>query len=583
MKKYLVITLSLLLFGGLFLNFKLSRFIPFLSKKEIKRDFNPNVGIPMCGIGGGLFQFDLIGDGSVPIAPKLEGLGDLHFKVSTDSKEAQEFFDQGYRLLYAFNHAEAQRSFQEAVRLDPNLAMAYWGQAYAVGPNINDPLPDMERQKEALKAITKAKALIDKVTPVEAALITALEARCSDKDVEQQELNEAYHQAISKVYEKYPDNPEVATLYGDAVMNTMPWDYWNPDGTPKPHTMECLAALEKAIEINPNHPGARHLYIHNIEAVDPYKAEETADVLLGLMPGAGHMVHMPSHIYIGIGRYDDAVDCNRAAVEADEEYIAACQAQGLYPLVYYPHNLHFLWAAESLLGNSKGAIESAEKVADKVQVSLAADIHFLQDFMSVPIQAYVRFGKWNDILTTPPPGEHLLHATMMWHYARGMALVRKGNLDAAEMELTAVKKIMSDPATETILAAYTNPTNNVGKVAFESLAGEIAATRGDTNKAIEHLSAAAKHEDALAYQEPAAWHAPVRHYLGALLVEAGRMADAEQVYRKDLEKNKLNGWSLFGLHQCLVAQGKREEAAKVKKKFEKAWARADIALTSSRL
>ncbi|MDH3649898.1 MAG: hypothetical protein OEQ53_09450, partial [Saprospiraceae bacterium] len=259
------------------------------------------------------------------------------------------------------------------------------------------------------------------------------------------------------------------------------------------------------------------------------------------------------------------------------------QAQGLYPLVYYPHNLHFLWAAESLQGNGKGAIEAAEKVANKVQVTLAEDIHFLQDFMSVPIQSYVRFGKWNDILTTPPPGEHLLHATMMWHYARGMALTRKGNLDAAGHELAAVKKIMHASAAETMLAAYTNPTSNVGKVAYEALAGEMAAADGQMNKAIEHLSAAVKHEDALAYQEPAAWHAPARHFLGAVLIESGRMADAEAVYRKDLEKNRMNGWSLFGLHQSLLAQGKSAEAAKVKKQFVKAWARADVALTSSRL
>ena len=567
----------------IFLSFQEDFFFWSFSKERKAPEFNPNVGLPMCRVGGALFQFDVLKDGKTPLAPKFEGLGDLHFEITTSSPEAQDFFDQGYQLVYAFNHAEALRSFQEAARLDPNCAMAYWGQALAVGPNINDPLPDQERQRQAYEAIQKAKQLQDNVTAEEASLIEALVARCSAQESDQESLNKAYHEAMNKTYQSHPDHPEIGTLYADAIMNTMPWDYWDAEHKAKPNTEACVDALKKVIKNYPNHPGAHHLFIHIIEAVDPDQAENTADILRYLMPGAGHIVHMPAHIYIGIGRYADAADCNKTAIQADEDYIAACQAQGMYPLAYYPHNLHFLWAAESMLGNSQGAIEAAKKLADKVPVQQADELHFIQDFMAVPIQAYVRFGKWNEILTTPLPDENLLHVSMMTHYARGMAFVRKNMITSAKQELEAVNKIMNDPASEDILAAYMNPTNQVAKIASESLAGEIAAAEGDHEMAIKHLSAAVKFEDQLAYQEPAAWHAPTRQYLGAVLVTSGKMEAAESVFKEDLAKNRANGWSLFGLHQSLVAQGKTEEAAQVNKQFTKSWQRADIPLTASRL
>jgi tetratricopeptide (TPR) repeat protein len=582
MKKATLSGLLLVSFCLLLLNFKTSFFFTIDSHKAQVWDLNPNVGIPMCGASGNAYIFDVLKDGTVPVAPKLEGLGNLHFEITTVSSESQAFFNQGIRLVYAFNHAEALRAFQEATRLDPDCAMAYWGQALCVGPNINDPFPDLERQKVAYKAIEKAKMEISGVTSVEKDLIHALASRCTPTETDQQELNIAYHIEMQRIYANHKDHPEVATLFAASIMNTMPWDYYNEYNQPKKHTLDCIDALKGVIERYPDHPGAHHYFIHIIEAFNPDEAIPSANTLGDLMPGAGHLVHMPSHIYIGVGMYQKAAEHNRRAIKADEEYIAQCQAQGMYPLAYYTHNIHFLWAATSMMGNSREAIAAAKKVADKTPYNQAEEIHFMQDFLSVPIQAYTRFGKWNEILTTPPPGENLLHTTMMWHYARGMALTRLGMIDKAEWELQEVKRIKSDPKSETILAAYTNPTSKVGMVASEALAGEIEAAKGNTDKAIEHLSAAVKHESNLAYQEPAAWHAPTRHYLGALLLEAGKHAEAEKVYREDLKHNRDNGWALFGLHQSLIAQGKVKESEEIKKQFENAWQYADVALTSSR-
>ena len=535
----------------------------------------------MCRTGGQFVLEPLI-DYSKPIAPKLEGLGDLHFEISTTSAEAQSFFDQGLRLVYAFNHAEAYRAFQEASRLDPKMPMAYWGQALALGPNINDPLPDLGRQKTAYQAISKAHSMMHSASELEKALINAYQTRCTSETVEQSELNTAYQVAMQGVYDDFPEHPEVGTLYAAAIMNTMPWDYYDENLKPKAWTDKAVTALKKVTNHHPKHPGAHHYFIHVIEAADPDAAIGTADALAPLMPAAGHLVHMPSHIYIGVGMYNKAAEVNRRAIKADEAYIGQCQAQGMYPLVYYPHNIHFLWAAATMMGNSEEAIDAAEKVALRIPRGLANDIHFLQDFMSVPIQAYTRFGRWNDILSTPSPDTSLLHTTMMWHYARGMAFARKGMFELAEESLSAVKSIASDPRTETLLAAYTNPTSEVGKVAASALAGEIAAEKGLLAEAERLLRQAVDHEMNLAYQEPAAWHYPTRHALGAVLLQAGKASEAEAVYRADLAKHRNNGWSLFGLHQSLLDQQKIDEAKKVKIAFEEAWANADVALTASR-
>ncbi len=474
------------------------------------------------------------------------------------------------------------RSFQEAARIDPDCAMAFWGQALSVGPNINDPFPIEERQIQASDALQKALLKLDGITELERDLIRAYQSRCTTTQVEQMPLNEAYLAAMEPVYDKHKDHPDVATLYAAAIMNTMPWDYYMEGNVPKPNTSKCLHALKKVIEGHPDHMGAHHYFIHIIEAADPHQAMPSAAALEHLAPAAGHLVHMPSHIYIVTGHYAKAAAVNRRAIIADEEYIAQCQAQGMYPLTYYPHNLHFLWAATTMLGRSHEAIDAGIKVAMKAPSNMAVELPPLQDFLAVPFQSYTRFGKWNEILTSPPPSEEFLHTRMMWHYARGMAMVRLGKLESAEHELTAVQNILKDPVTEELFAAYNNATRQVGTIAEQSLRAEIAYADGRISDAIQWFKNAVVSEDNLVYQEPAAWHAPVRHYLGAILLEQGMPKEAEAVYREDLKKNPNNGWALFGLHQSLVRLGENQEANQVKAAFEEAWQHADVALTSSR-
>jgi tetratricopeptide (TPR) repeat protein len=521
-------------------------------------------------------------DSTQQIAPLFENLGDLSYPITTKSEKAQTFFNQGLRLTYAFNHAEAHRSYMEASRLDPTSAMTFWGQAYALGPNINDPLPPEDRKIKTNEAMAKAKSLISSATPKEQALILALTARYSEdltKDVA--ELNMAYMNEMAKVLKKYPEDAEVQVLYAASVMNTVPWNYWDQDGNPSPNIPEAKAALEKAMEINPNNPGAHHYYIHMVELPKPDLGVASADKLGKLMPAAGHIVHMPSHIYIRVGRYLDAVKANQAAILADEDYISQCYSQGLYPLGYYPHNIHFLWSAASLLGDSDIAIDAAKKTAEKVPVGEFITMPFLQDFASTPMLAYTRFGKWNEILTIPAPNPDIKHLNLIRHYARGMAFVRKGNKKEAQEELDALESLKNDPDLETLVATPHNPSVNAANIAYEVVAGELAALNGDINGAIEHLGKAVEFEDGLTYTEPAAWHIPTRQNLGAVLMNAKKYQEAEKIYREDLSVLRQNGWSLMGLYNSLKAQGKMEEAQAIKDEFDKAWKHSDISIETS--
>jgi len=514
------------------------------------------------------------------IAPLFDNLGQLHFGISTENKEAQAFFDQGIRLTYAFNHAEAHRSFMEAARLDPSSAMSYWGQAYTLGPNINDPMPDTQRKLKAYEATQKALERLSAVSPRERALIEALNTRYSaDTTADLASLNTAYMNAMAEVAAKFPEDADIQTLYAAAAMNTMPWNYWDNQGNPAPNTPAAKLALEKAMQINPDHPGAHHYYIHMVELPQPDLAVPSADKLGALMPAAGHLVHMPSHIYIRVGRYQDAVKANQQAILADEDYISQCYAQGLYPLAYYPHNVHFLWSAASLLGLSDLAIDAAKKTAEKVPVGEMANLPFLQDFASVPLLAYTRFGKWNEILTIPYQGEDYKHLNLIRHYARGLAFVRKDNLADAKEELEALAGLKENPELEIQIA--NNTSRKIAAVAYEVLAGEIAAAEGKLEEGIRHLEQAVELADQLVYNEPSAWHIPPRHNLGALLLDAGRYTEAESVYRKDLEDLRQNGWSLIGLYQSLYAQGKDAEAQQVKQEFDAAWKEADISIERS--
>ena len=516
------------------------------------------------------------------IAPLFEGLGDLSYKITTKKEKAQAFFNQGLRLTYAFNHAEAHRSFMEASRLDPTSAMTFWGQAYALGPNINDPLPPEERKIKTNEAMAMAKKLSSNASDKEKALIDALSSRYSEdltKDVA--ELNIAYMNAMAEVLKAYPEDAEVQVLYAAAVMNTVPWNYWDENGNPSPNILKAKAALEEAMRINPDNPGAHHYYIHMVELPKPDLGVASADRLGKLMPNAGHIVHMPSHIYIRVGRYLDAVSANQKAILADEDYISQCYSQGLYPLGYYPHNIHFLWSAASLLGDSDIAIDAAKKTAEKVPTGELITMPFLQDFASTPLLAYTRFGKWNEILTIPAPNKDIKHLNLIRHYARGMAFIRKGNSKEAQEELDAIRTLRDDPELENLVATAQNPSINSANIAFEVVAGELAALNGNTSKAIEHLKKAVEFEDGLTYTEPAAWHIPTRQNLGAVLMNVKDYEAAEKIYREDLKLLRQNGWSLMGLHNSLKGQGKIEEANKIKEEFDKAWEHADIKITTS--
>lgn len=530
-----------------------------------------------------------------PIAPLFENMGDHTFPISTTNKTAQAYFDQGLSLSYAFNHAEAHRSFVEASRQDENSAMAYWGQAYALGPNINDPLPDEQRKLAAFEALGQAFERKANASEKEIDLIHALSKRYgfSEDPAEKVSysyragentnldlLNKEYSESMKELANKYPKDADILTMYAASVMDMMPWNYWDKAGNANPGINDAKLAFEEAIKINPKHPGAHHYYIHMVELPQPELAVPSAEVLAGLMPAAGHIVHMPSHIFIRVGRYQDAAMTNIEAIKADEDYISQCYSQGLYPLGYYPHNIHFLWSSASLMGNSATALAAARKTAEKIPVGLMQSFTFAQEFYNTPMLAYVRFGKWNDILTIPNPGP-AKHVSMIWHYARGIAFLRKDNIKEAEEELLALKEVVNDPSLESLVANLTNPSSNIAKVAYHVLAGELQAAKGNYEEAEELLRKGITAEDALAYSEPAAWHIPVRQTLGAILLKAEKPERAEIIYRQDLKKVPQNGWSLKGLQKSLLAQGKNGEAREVHRLFEEAWKHADIEINAS--
>ena len=510
-------------------------------------------------------------DSTKQIAPLFENLGKHVFPIQTAVKEAQTYFDQGLNLAFAFNHAESHRSFLEASRLDPVAAMAYWGQAYALGPNINDQVPDAERRVKAHEAVIKAMTLAGNAPALEQDLIRALSLRYSaDTLAELKELNLAYMKAMEGLAAKYNDNADVLTLYAAAVMNTVPWDYWDKDGKPSPNIPEAKLALERAVTLDPDHPGAHHYFIHMVELPQPDLGVPSAERLAGLMPGAGHLVHMPGHIYMRVGRYADAVKANQDAILVDEDYISQCFAQGMYPLGYYPHNIHFLWSAASMMGNSRIAIDAAKKTAEKVPYGELASLPFLQNFAATPLLAYTRFGRWNDVLTIPYPGDEYVYLKLIWNYARGMAFVRKKNLKEAREELEAIASRDRDQAHE-----------KLAQVAYEVLAGEIEALNGDLSAAIDHMGKAVAHEDELPYEEPSLWYIPTRQSLGRLQLKAGLYAEAEKTYLEDLEYYRENGWSLIGLYHSLKGQKKEREAEAVLSRFREAWKNADMEISSS--
>lgn len=518
-----------------------------------------------------------------PIAPLLTGLGSLHYAITTSNERAQVFFDQGLRLIYGFNHAEAVRSFKEAQRLDPMCAMCYWGESYALGPNINDPLPP-EREAQAYVVLQRALEHKAHASEVERALIEALAARyiATPQEDRRRPLDLAFMDAMAKVADRFPNDPEVRTLSTAAIMETRPWDYWQRGGTPNPGIAKGVANLEWVLKNYPNHPGAHHYYIHIVEATStPDRGVPSADILESLMPGAGHLVHMPSHIYARVGRYADASASNERAMLADEDYIAQCQAQGIYPIGYYPHNIHFLWSASTMEGRSKVAIDAARKVAAKMPQDFLKEYVAGQDFMATPYFALVRFGKWDEMLTEGAPPKDLAFMNAMWHYGRGIAFAAEKQFERAEAERAALAVFKAHAQLQGVKAAGT-PLVSVVELAEHLVLGEIAAKRGATNEAVSYFQKAVEMQDLQRYNEPPTWHYPVRQSLGAVLLEAGRARDAEAVYMEDLKQNRENGWSLYGLSKALRAQERNAEADAIQARFDRAWERADVKLTSSR-
>jgi tetratricopeptide (TPR) repeat protein len=516
-------------------------------------------------------------------APRLQNVGKHVFPVTTQSQQAQLFMNQGLNLAYGFNHAEAGRAFAEAARLDPNLAMAHWGMALVLGPNINAPMAPDEEPK-ALDHLKQAQALKSKASQRERDFIDALAARYTGKAENRVAADQAYAGAMRGLVQKYPEDVDAATLYAESLMDLSPWNYWSRAGVPYERTADITAALEKVIKKEPDHTGALHLWIHLWEASNtPERAEAAADRLLPLAPAAGHLVHMPGHLFQRVGRYNDAVKANQLAVVADEDYISQCRAQGLYPMAYYPHNIHFLWFAATMAGESKLAIDAADKTTKSIPVAALKDVPLLQTFLLAHDYSLVRFGKWDEILALPAPRADTMFTRATRSYARGMAFIRKKDFAAATKELDTVKKIAGDPQ---LIAAPTsmslNLADSVLRVAIEVLDGELAAAQGNYDTAIAHLDRAVRYEDALIYTEPDDWHQPVRHNLGAVLLQAGRPVEAESVYWDDLRRHPKNGWALFGLAQSLRAQNKIDQAKVIEADFKKAWADADVQLTASR-
>ena len=515
------------------------------------------------------------------IAPVLEGIGENRFKVTTSSARAQAFFDQGLSLTYAFNHAEALRAFKEAARLDPDCAMAYWGWAFVLGPNLNLPMK-AEVVPQASEAIDLAREHRGKASAKEQALIDALAQRyTADPAADRAPLDAAYATAMAEVRKRWPQDNDVATLYADALMELSPWNYWTKDGAPREHTPTVLAVLEEVLGRDAKHEGALHYYIHAVEAVDAKRAERAADQLRGLAPSAGHLVHMPSHIWIQLGRYEEAEEANVLAAKADESYITQCRAQGIYPLNYYSHNLHFIAWSAATRGRSQKALEAARKLAANVPADLHGnDWGQYETFLATPLLTLVRFGRWDEILTEREPGAETPYLRGVWRYARGLALLRTGRADEAAAELAAIDTIVAAPEEAAIAVGYST-VGGLLTIARSVLAGELAAKARDWPQALYHLDRAVRLEDALTYNEPPDWLNPARHTLGAVLLEAGFPAEAEVVFWRDLSKSKDNGFALFGLLQALKAQDK-SDAAEIERRLKSAWSAADVELTSSR-
>ncbi|HEX5834950.1 MAG TPA: alpha/beta fold hydrolase [Pyrinomonadaceae bacterium] len=506
-----------------------------------------------------------------------QGLGDVSLPVTTNNPEAQKFFNQGLAYIYAFNHDEAVRSFKQATQLDPQLAMGYWGMALGLGSNYNVQA-DGPSLLSAYTNLQKAIELAPKASEHERAYINALAKRySSDLNVDKQKLAVDYKIAMGELMKRYPDDMDAATLYAESMMNLRPWKLWSLDGKPAEETLEIVAVLESVLRRNPNHTGANHYYIHAVEASNNAERALPSAARLGkLAPKAGHLVHMPSHIYIRTGDYAEAAQSNVDAIAADREYITKTGAQGLYTMMYYNHNIHFLASASALKGRYADSIKAARELETNVAPHLKA-MPMLEMFRPYPIVSQVRFNRWDDVLKEPKPDEALKITTGFWHFARGSAYAATNQPDKADAELKALQAVAKTIPADAPLG--NNVAVNVMKVADLALAGKIAFARGDKQTAFRLLNEAAAAEHATSYNEPADWDLPVGEVLGGLLLSSGEYAAAEKAFRDELKRHPRNGRALFGLAESLKQQGNKSSAQMVWREFEEAWKDADTKLT----
>jgi tetratricopeptide (TPR) repeat protein len=509
-------------------------------------------------------------------AALLEGMGKVHHPVSTRVPEAQKFFDQGLALLYGFNHDEAWRSFRRAAELDPGMAMAWWGMALVLGPNYNlPPIPD--REKMAYEAIQQAQKLAPKVSENERAYITALANRYdAEPSAERSAQAAAYKEAMCAVMRRFPDDLNAATLCAEAAMNLRPWALWAQDGTPAEGTEEILEILEGVLRRDPGHIGANHYYIHATEASrKPELALASACRLGDLAPAAGHLVHMPAHVWIRTGDFEKAAVSNERAAAADRAFLEATGAQGVYPMMYYTHNLHFLSAAEAFRGRYEEAMESARQMEENLAPHVK-EMPSLDVMLPQPMAVLVRFRQWDKVLAEPQPPAEQPMSSAMWHFGRGLAYAARGDLQRARAERKALQKVRERTPEDAM--GMVNKLTDLQDVAAQVLDGSIARAAGDLNRAILHFDSAVEIEDRLNYMEPPEWFYPVRESLGGTLLLAKRYADAERVFRAGLETWPRNGRLLFGLLEALKAQHKDYQARHVEHEFRQAWKDAKVEL-----
>jgi tetratricopeptide (TPR) repeat protein len=519
-------------------------------------------------------------------APLFSGLSGMHYAISTKNAEAQHYFDQGLLLSFGFNHAEAARSFYEAARQDSTCAMCQWGFAYVLGPNYNGGM-ESDNFARAYEAVQKARSLAISSTPKEKDLIEALTHRyTNDTTLARSVLDSAYAAAMRKVYKKYPDDVTIASLFAESLMDLHPWNLFKKEGEIQPWTPEILAVLEKGLKIEPRHVGLNHFYIHAVEmSLYAEKSVPSADLLLDLVPGSGHLVHMPSHTYIRVGRYHDGVVSNQKAVAVDSLYTEVCHAQGVYPLAYYPHNYHFLAACATLGGESKNALAGANATAAHAHKKLFQEPGWatLQHYYTIPWYVQVKLGLWDKIRHSPAPQKDLKYPSLIWHYAQGMAMLSQNKASEAKKHLAEMKSIMADTTLKALTIWGINSIFDLCQIASKTLEGEINAKEKKYAPAISLLREAVKMEDALHYNEPPDWFFSVRHHLGAVLIEDGKWQEAQKVYQKDLKNYPKNGWALKGLMNAYEKLGNTEKYKEAKKQFDEVWKHADIKISSSRI